>query len=403
MGPGGSGGSGGEGGSAAPCDRIVLTEPILTLAGGNGFHQRQPALTYSSDARDRVTVVSEWFVVEGPAIPPSELRHTSFAPWGSNWPADGTIEPSYLADLDAGVSFAAAPMTNDRLALLMSDGEKVQAPNGVLFSLDFGPGTGNLPPKHPVSTEAENAWFAALSIDGGHHLVGVGLPGVPLSSVAFVLTEADDGLGIGSPIPLGCSDSPVLVDAVASDDGWLVVGATAPGYDAVPCLDPGPVGLGKQIYTAHVDARGAVAACTTIDDVQIIHGVSAAPRPNGAWATWVYGDGRIEAAAIDVDGCAAKVFTVVEEGPQASMVGAGELGGNLVVAFFLQSTLAVLVFDESGSKLFDGSIPVTDGAPDATYPHLEVLGSPEGDAFLVAWSQIEESGMRARVARFECR
>jgi hypothetical protein len=388
---------------------LVPTEPIARLLGGDGFHQRQPTLAYTSEAHDQLTVASEWFVVEAPEAPPSELRHTTFRPWGDEWPVDGNLAPTYLADLDAGVSFAAAESTNGRLALLMSDGGKPQPPQGVRFSLDFGPGSGNVPPKYDIDAEAHRALFATLGSDLddlSFHLVGMTFSGVPLSAATSVVQEVDNGIVLAGPAPLGCADNPISADAVAIADGWVLAASSAPGRVADPCVDPGSAGPATTVYTAQADVRGGVSVCNTIDASSTVVRVVTAPHPSGAWAVWSSDDDGIRAARVGFDGCVLGDFSIKEPGHPfvtAQTLGAGQLAGLLVVAYVLidinnATELVVRVLDETGIIVFEARHQQTALAPDP----IDVLGSPDGDAFVIAWSEYENGAARVRVARYGC-
>jgi hypothetical protein len=407
TGPGGSapggGGTGGIGpGGSGGCSELVIVGPIASLAGGSGFHQRQPALTPSSTAGDRVSVVSEWFVVEGPQGIPSELRHTAFQPWDA-WPVDGMLAPTYLADLDAGVSFAAAPSPGDRLALLMSDGSDPQPPAGVLFSPEFEPGQGTVPVKYSVEPNADAARFISLSNEAPQHLLGFERPTLPRTAWLASATTRPNGVSISAPVPFGCADTEMSADAVPFADGWLLVGSSAMSGVGGVCPDPGPIGLIDALLVARVVFGGFIEWIFAYPVPQVIR-VRATPHPLGVLAVWADTAG-INASAFDEVGTLIENFAVSSppDNPSGESIGAGLLGDQLVVAFVDQridnpNDIVVRVF-ENGAVANEARVQPLALQPDP----ISVLGSPDGQTVLVSWSETEDGAARVRVARFECR
>jgi hypothetical protein len=408
SGPGAGGSGGFSVGGSGGCE-IVATDPVVSIAGGSGFHQRQPALSFAGP-NDGVTVASEWFVVEGPMSPPSELRHTSFLPWGDSWPSDGSIAPSFLADLDAGVSFAAAPSQGERLALFMSDGGKPAPPAGALFSPDFVPGSGALPAKITIQAAVDRVLFSALRAGGSpedsYHLLGMELLALSRVSLLATARETRGGIEVAGPITFACADTPTSADAVASEGGWLVASSMSSAA-VTGCLNPGPTGPPDMLIVARVDLDAGFVIVGALSS-DIVERVRVAPDGvGGASVAWSTLGGRILVMRVDAFGMTLlEPVDIVAPGDTIlpASLAIAPYGDRLLVAYVRARTdnpndIVVRVLDDQARPLFETTLQplAMEGDP------LSVLAHRPSDAFLVAYTESTPEGARIRVVRFSCR
>ncbi|MBK8252291.1 MAG: hypothetical protein IPK82_06430 [Polyangiaceae bacterium] len=268
----------GSGGTTitGPCAELSVYEPYATLAGGLQVHQRSPKLGYSSPDGMSVTLATAWQDADPPGPnPPIELRHTSFEPW-IDFP-DGSLGPTYLADLDAGVSFAISRGNPGDFALLHRD-FKTPPASGLRFSADFKPKSGDVPASILADANADDALFVRDGGGGKWLFAGAEKMGANYEVRAGItngsLVEAD--------FPVSCVNSLVKADAVATSGGFLmaVTADTASPSDCstTPVSIGGPtvfVVQGNQIVGTNPSMQGHPA-----QDVVM------APRSNGAWVVW---------------------------------------------------------------------------------------------------------------------
>jgi len=397
-GGGGAGGAGGEGG----CGALTPLE-IATIAGGEDFHQRKPALTFASGDAARVTLVSAWEVVEGPATPPVELRHTTFEPWG-DWPGGAALGPTFLADLDAGTTFAAARAGGDRLALLFADFQEPPA-GGLRFSTDFVPGSGDVPPSALVHPGAQAAVFAVESVD--RHFVGTSSP-TPTGGELLELAVLDDG-PLGGFSWYGCGLGPPKAAAVPTASGAVFAYATQPFSD---CLVDPPAPP-TDLWVGYVDEPG-FGAQLQVSEGALITDVGVAPRSNGAWVVWradLNGSPRISAAPASSSGVLNDgLFFVTQPGdaPSPGTMAVAGFEDHLAVAWWqpqgVGGFLRVRLLAPDGSLVAERDIEldVPPGQSPAITGRPAFLGAPAGKAALLAWSQSLAEGDRLQLTRLDC-
>lgn len=399
-----SSGGGGAGGAALACGALSPLE-IATIAGGEGIHQRRPTLTFSSGDAARVTLASAWQVVEGPATPPTELRHTSFEPWGA-WPGGAALGPTFLADLDAGTTFAAARAGGDRLALLFADVQDPPA-GGLRFSPDFIPGSGDVPPSILLDATAQAAVFAVEDADvhfigtssiapTGGELLELGL----IDGNGYLEGPSIYGCGLGAPRAAASPSPPLLVFAYA----------TQPLGDCLtdPAAPPSELWVGSGDTTAF-GASFARSEAAPITDV----GVTV--RSDGAWVVWsvgLAGAPQIRATRADPFGdLQGEDFAVTQPGdaPSPGTMAVASFEDFLAVAWWqappgAPGRLRVRLLAPDGAPLAqsDLSLEVPSGEAPAISGRPVLLGAPLGRAALLAWSQTLAGSDRIRLTRLDC-
>jgi hypothetical protein len=415
SGPGAAGGRGGHGGDGdtggqggdPPCSVLTLHEPVLTLAGGEMHHQRQPVLTASSGDANVVTVVTEWMVVESPVDPPAELRHTSMSPWDA-WPSDGTIEPSYLADLDRGATFAATRSGDERFAVLAGDGDDPSPPDGVHAHLALTPGSGmQSATSIPIDEFADLAHFIAASPSA--FLVGFNKQLLHEQTYMGIAASADGTTTYLGPFHVACDPDGPSADAEAVGETWLIAASSGADLATDSCFTS-LVGPADRIHIAGVDGSGELSAGETVFTQSPVTRVRTAAHRDGMWVAWT--EAGIDAVApihaVRVDTAGTVVTAVIDlamplqHAAQTGSIAADRLGTRLAVAWVDDPAgnppdVAVAVHD--GETLVAEALYQPEGG---VFGAVSVLGSPAGDAVLVAWSELVGSESRVRLARFDC-
>jgi len=387
---GAGGGSGGEGGSGGqptgwPCP-LKVDSPV-GVDGGGTFSQRQPSLTYSSDNRLTVTLGMEWTM--GDAAP-SELRHTSFSPWGA-WPTS-PLGPSFRASFDAGRSFAVTSAPKNHFALVMSDGGKPTEPDGILFTADGTPGSGDVPPTEPVD-DGVRVLFAAANAN--RFLIGVGESdgSAPVSIRSLTRTGTSTGLGTRWPIACGTN---VSADAVAGGDGWWVatsgVAASFGAEDCTAFAGTAP----NRVFVARVDVGLGIPNRTV--DFEAVGGVRHVflqAQPNKApWLAWLDDAGAHVVMLDRTNGTAlAGPFDVPADATAERIAAIPFLEGVLVAR---GSDGAVSYVGSNGMVASPITVPALGGAT-----VWDGLAAPKNDAALLSLV-VPGDPDRIQVARLRC-
>lgn len=402
-GAGGAGGAGGSGGGGGPPEGCVLrlVDPIASLDGGDGWHKRQPDLTYSSDDLRRVTLAAGWGLASLPD-PPRELRHTSFHPW-DDWPADGLLGPSYLADLDGGVSFAVAPAPGDLLALAFTRPDP-----GIWHSPGFIPESGSVPPVVEVDFAGERVLFQVAG--PSRHLIGSESPRLPPNAnggFETTFTSAAASPIATAALSLGCSDAPASADAARFGSTWILAlasGAPDPFMTCSTDTVPGPPTRVELHWMdeemVNVGFGDAALAEAPVSRIQM------APHPDGgAWLAYTHASGGGSAlllGRVDLPGAFVTLPAVLIEPAAPIAFSADAMGEHLALAWSgeLSSAIVVTLVDRDGVIVGGAEVPT--GGPVAGAP--SVLGRPDGRGLLVAWSEASPAGEgdQVKVARLEC-
>jgi hypothetical protein len=324
-------------------------------------------------------------------------------PWTA-WPASGEIAPSYLADLDGGVSFAASGSAGDRLALAF-----VRPGAGVWFSPAFLPGTGDVPGVWQVEPGFESVVLATRG--AARHLVGmqrfgpVGSSGDAYEVQLRVVGESSSGALI---FHAGCAIEPMSAGAAPLGSGWMVAIANGTSFGDVACFNGGPIGPAAEIQVVLIGDQGEFAFGDKLSGGPSVAHLELSPRENGAWLVWSRysggGPAPIEAARLGEEG--EILLGPIAIGGPAAPFGVAELGGKLAVVWVddvdpdLPAFLEGVVLDEGGAQV--ATFGLSSEGPVLGAPRL--LGSPDGRSLLMAWSEasLNGSGDRIRVARLDC-
>lgn len=395
-----SDGGGGTGGAPmGPCAELSFLSPYVSLQGGAQSHQRSPKLAYSSQQKTRVTMASAWQATEGPGDLPIELRHTSFDPW-IDFPAGSSLGPTYLADLDAGVSFAIAQGPGDLFAMLFRDFQ-MAPPGGLRFAADFKPKSGDVPVSFLVDPLAQHASF--LSYNGKVWLYGAGRS----------FQNDDHELRIGvvnedfveSQVPVACSSPGALpADATPIEDGFLV-GIGTSQKDLADCASAGPAPPGGPlvVLVKGTDAK----VLLSLETPGPIADLRMAPRDSGAWLAW-YDPGN-DALVPSLVVAAVSEFggLLVLPSPSPTACLPGSLATASFQDFLMVSCIVpepegasafVQVFDPDGVPRGAATVPSTSMALGST----ALLGSPVTRSAVLAWSELGSIGDQLRVTRVDC-
>jgi hypothetical protein len=384
------------------CPTLAIAGPSVGIAGATGFNLRQPALSYSSDDRQRITVLSEWIAVEGPAPLP-------FSPWATLVTSD--LSPSYLADFDGGVSFDAAPSSGDRFAILFSDGPKPAAPYGVYFSAAMQANMGTIGPKVQVDAASDGVLFTRRARSVDVHLNGYLRPGPGGASTTAALSLVEESSGSllnTGPVALGCAASVPSADAVTVTDGWLLAIGNGSDFGEPGCLDnsTAPISASTMQF-GRVDMSGSLTATGAVFQGDVVRRVRGAPHPNGGWFAWINDTGSLAVNAVRLDDQANLVGAPVrlseaDEQPDPIWLEVAALDDHLLVVWarLVNAAVPKVVLQ----LLDEGGTVVTRAEFDAEGPNgIEaVIASPDGDSVVLAESQPTAAGDRVRLTRVDC-
>lgn len=380
-----------------PCPVLTFATPYSDLDGGLQLHQRSPKLSYSNGSKMRVTLGSGWQAVEGPGPNlPIELRHTSFEPW-VDFPAGSGFGPTYLADLDAGVSFAMAPGPGDLLAMLFRDFKQAPA-GGLRFASAFKPGTGDVPASILADGSAQDALF--LAEGGGKWLYGA-------RELAFDAYETRIGVvttaGVEAELQTACLLAPGAASAVSIPGGflaaWASVSEAPASCEAAVPGDVGGITVGR-ILDGQLASTFFLGGYKT-DDVQM------APRAEGAWIVWHNPATSVDPPSIWVAAMSSNGTTVVAPS-QVEMF--CEPDSMAVASFNDFLMIGCLQAEPEGASPFvqvidpegipRGSIVVP--ATGAAKGRIALIGSPISHSAVLAWSETAGIGDQIRITRVDC-
>jgi hypothetical protein len=414
LGAGGSGGSGGSGGFP-DCSVLRPDGPVRTVAGSDFFHARQPRLMFTSADEQRVTLLSEWVSVEGPGPNlPSELRHTSFQPWGA-WPSS-ELGPSFLADFDGGGSFAGSPQADGGFALMMSDAGQVGAPVGAFAKFDFTPGKGAVPgTSHAIDAASERVgafnagWFLLQRGAGDTHKKLYGYNwrtnGKPETWATAAMSCSDRFIANG--------DDLVRID----ETRWLgasAFGTSAFGSNCGGASQPRNV---QRLQFQHLPGggidfsfRGTVGGLPYTGEVIDIVDVEA--RTDDAWLMWTYENTStlsevqfMRFGLSDHDPVEGSKISFPVGGPpiKPGTLALASHGDDALIAMALSDgrtpSIAVIRVDAAGT--ISGSVPLA--IPNEPLGRLAILGDPQQRFVLVAWAEPNaDSQAVLKLARFRC-
>lgn len=410
-GTGGTGGAGGTGGGPTTttttsitttttttsitgmvdCGVLSYAEPFASLQGGTMEDQRSPRLTYSSPDGKSVTLATAWSAA-GQMNTPIELRHTTFLPWDT-FPVGAGLGPTYLADLDAGGSFAVAPSYGAHFAMLYRNFQ-ANPPNGLLFSTDFAPGSGDIPTPIVADSDARTASFLAR----GDNIYGFGA----IARLNGGRREIRGGLlkkdALVSMTPFGCAQGATVADGVAYKDSFFMAFGNGAALGDVGCngMDPGPPTLLHFVLFTENQASFA-----EIDSGPEITDVAMAPRSDGAWLVWSHGPDTLRVLRLDPQGQPIGVNIELNVPYAPGSVAAASANDFLMLGWRENSpegTPTVQVFAPDASIAGGLQVKPTGEARG----RLALLGAPASRSWVLAWSETASEGDQLRVTRLDC-
>ncbi|MEZ4309556.1 MAG: hypothetical protein R3F14_16080 [Polyangiaceae bacterium] len=380
-----------------PCGALKFETPYSHLDGGLQVNQRGPKLGYASDDGMTVTLASAWQATEGPGNLPIELRHTSFEPWGA-FPAGSGFGPTFLADLDAGVSFSITQGKPGRFALLFRD-FKSPPPGGLRFSADFKPKSGTVPASILADSALDDALFARRGTTGKWLLGGRDQVGM-LSETRFLSASESQ---VEASIPVTCTTAPAAADAVAVNGGFVATVA-APGGGPSSCANGNgsPIGgpLVLSIQGVSVSLTGDLAKGSPAD-------IAMAPRKDGAWVAWLdTGAGALSAgtwvSAVSEKGIPLGVPFNANLACEPQSLAAASFEGFLMIACIQSepegASPVVQVFEPDGTPAAGLKVPATGAAKG----RAALIGSPVSRSAVLAWSETAGIGDQIRITRLDC-
>lgn len=397
SGAGGSAGSatGGTGGAACtPVERVL---PVVEVEGTPETFDANPRLVPSSDDGQQVTLAFARMPVEGPAWS-TRIHHTPLRPW-QTWP-DSPVGPLHdsFAHPDLQQAFAVGQSPGSRFGLLVSHVSSAS------FAPVVDPGGASVGPTTTVDGSSplfvRHGW-------GGHLLGTLGESGEVLATVVVPAPGPEEAWIPTSTTVLGCADMAPVSSAEKYGADWLVAlsnGQNTVGAGCAPTQD-GP-GLPNRLDVVRVDPGGSAAYVLGLQEDAPIAQLVTAPHPNGIWVLWTVATGapspiRLARFEPGTGGLIGPYVVTEDFSPNFDAVA---WDGRLAVvwhdALDSQPALTVAVLDDAGAELATGSVEV-----DAAVGSLSMVGSPDGESVLVAWTgwpTPELGSSRVQLARIDC-
>ena len=385
---------------------MLQVDGPIGVAGGVMAHQRQPSLVPVDAAS--VLLAMEWTDAAFPNAP-REVRHTVLDPWLPSFPT-ADAAPSFLADLDKGVSFDATTATEGQFALLMSGDGGFSG--GVTFNPFFVPGDGGISSGFDLGPPAQ---IDFVSHDGqGRFLFGITNtfgPGVSVLNLAVVSIDGGGGLALeAGPIPFACAQGlPVHGAARFSDGEWVVVSSSGVPDGPANCMPgPPPPGPPQLVQTGFIDSQGLVAVFATEATGFAVDQIDLVPTGDGHAALWSgpsdgFG-GPLLAWPLDEIGNPLAPADVLDGNDQAVIPGswdAGGFGNGFVVQWRSGVDQAVHVrrYASSLGPLGQTTVDAVNGA----VGRPDIIGDPSGDdRALVAQPVLGTEGDQMRLYRVGC-
>ena len=396
QGGGGSGASGGADGTGGGLVRsdcaLERAVPEVGIAGEN-VAQVQPAMTFTDPNQRQVTVAMGWRAGMGP-MSPQELRHTSFAPWGS-WPS-GPVGPVFLADFDGGRAFAIAASGGIEGNFSLAHNGPPGMGSTARVQPELTPGSGTTGEVIDLFEPGRPAAFATVS--GVGLITQVQRQGMGQVLRHTVMTYSPGGASIVDQFILGCGGVgdggalPASTERLPGDEvpGFMVMFGSARLEDC-----GGPLGPPTELYAVRLpeeaqsqrDFDGVVvtgvrhvrlggesiyAATTAAGDVHV-----GRLGPQGFGASFTLPGGQVDpAGGVDV-----AVFE----------------GGRVAVAYrsLNDGTVAVSVVDPTLSEV-ESTYRTGEGQ------RPELLASPFRDALLLAHQSEAQARPRVVLSRLTC-
>jgi hypothetical protein len=341
--------------------------------------------------------------VNGPAGALNDI-HLRFLldPW-STWPP---AEGSNVALADAQGPFAVSEGVAMEVSVLR-DTSAGPMPYSVLPALGMSPKSMNLP------SDATHA--ALLRMRPGGHILGYGRPHagntiellVGFGRYSGQLPEVDGFT------PVGCTKNEVLMDAVPTEKGALV-GFASNDEPASASGCTGSLSSAKQVVVARVIDGSAVVtelAASTPDGPSVIQGLGMAGRSDGAWvawgrAGWVETTATLQAQRLDAAGTfvGEPLFLAGSSDLNPATLGVGRMNDDLVVAWATGAQTSTRIEVRRISTWSASNAEATIEAKLSVSQPIAVLGSPTGDAVLVAYSVVSavDPTSRIHLQRFDC-
>jgi hypothetical protein len=396
-----SSGGGLGGGGGAPLNGCVLDGPPIGIAGTQGYAVSNPVLVAPGKS-DLTTLVAGWTTTEGPKTPPSELRHTSFAAWGT-WPADGTIGPSYLANYDGGQSFDAAPAASGFSVFLA-----LPSSSEIDFMAPFTPGSGAAAGMASALPLAAEPAFLAQGKDPDIHLLGFSSSNQGIHDLRVV--RLSDTMGNEQPSPvLGCAVDPIVADAVPVDDGFLIAFGGSGKVQDPACATGMGVGPARRLFVVHVGTNGDVTTKVNIPGTKAegpIDVVKMVRVPGVAIVAWRHELGAgLELRRLNITDANYSGSTTIPFSGDASTISATAFGQSMALAWAPPpidglSNVHVQISGASGGQEPEPSFDFHVGPP--VTGRTAILASPSGTGLLVAWSSAAPGGSEIQLARLGC-
>ncbi|MFO0591085.1 MAG: hypothetical protein U0441_26305 [Polyangiaceae bacterium] len=267
-----------------------------------------------------------------------------------------------------------------------------------------------------------------LSLGSGDILYVAGVEGVSIGAIKYLIQENDEKIEVGSFTPNGlpqsepptvCISSKMHAAAAPKSTGFLSA-VSMPGDLADICLPMTPAKATRVAimrYEAPSSPGGSldVWAGDSFQETEPIQLLAMAPASFGGWVVYQTDGSTSEqmpailAAPLNtsgylVDGIPGP-FAVSPEGVEWPYVGAAQLAGDALAVAHVETidpaapAIVIQVAEPNGKLGPSLTIPTNGAWPTG---RIELLPSPEGLSFLVAWETNEATQDRIALARVDC-
>jgi len=392
SGAGGTAGIGGSGGTTQTACSALVERETRTIATMPEYQMSFPKFVQTTGGPVTLAYRMDPLGVDGSW---TKLAHVSFDAWGS-WDGQQSLGQGWLGCAFAGESFALGPDRDGGFAFLVSTDDPASPEPGLYLGRGHPAGFNSDTELH----SAQPAQPLAVSHDGVSLLLAYARD----YGGEFRLSLSGQA-GMASVVfpTLGCASMPLQADAIPFDGGFLLAVSTSkdPGYCDFAEL---PVGPPDRIQILRVWTTGDTGfeVVVEIPSDGYVERMRLVPRGNeGAWLAWQtvteVNPSAIRAVRLNAKGeLYSKWNDLPTDGyfmlPEA-VTNLGERLATAVIDAYDPSIPQILVQlhdDEDGPVALSHVVsPPADQWPVGP---IALLGSPQANSLLLAWTGVDMSG-----------
>ncbi len=310
--------------------------------------------------------------------------------WTQAWPPKSDAPVQIIANLKE--SFAIDKSAHPLVAVLTPHAE---APGVAFGTVD--PAVGAWVPKLTADFSADRSVFVRYGL--GEYFIGMSAPGTSPGGSTQLRAAFYDGSKLRGPYNVGCSATPILGDALAIPQGWLLA-RTAPQQATCNPALPAP---NSQAISIDLIVGGMPLIGGEVPFGGKSHQLAFVPRGDGAWLLYWSDAITLSGLAIDSFGKIEGVVPIAKLTEKSFAFAADALDDGMVVVLFDElssgeTTLRTIVTNANGTTIATASL--------ANPPKLttlpQVAFDPATRQVLVGFAGITNAVQSVYLARYQC-